>query len=306
MQCPAWPCSPGAILGYRKNGMPIRLIAGGSGEDEGTPAADPAVSPEAPAGPPVTGETPAAPPEPQPGQEPAAAAGDDPDHTARTIAAIREDFKAERAKRQAVEKKLADFEAANAQRETEQAERNKQLAIALGIAQDDVTPEQLAERAQQERDAAQLQARTAAEQQRAANIELAVLRSAYATGVNGNALLDSRSFVATVSGLDPASDDFATAVTEAIETAVAANPGYKAAATPAPPAAPITPAAAPAAPAAPVVTIPRSGGEFNSAPGGNRQWTLDDVNAASAAEVAKAADAGLLADLGWGNAKKAR
>lgn len=30
-----WPTVPGAILGYRKNGTPVRLIAGGSGESDG-------------------------------------------------------------------------------------------------------------------------------------------------------------------------------------------------------------------------------------------------------------------------------
>ena len=30
-----WPMVPGAILGYRKNGTPVRLIAGGSDEGDG-------------------------------------------------------------------------------------------------------------------------------------------------------------------------------------------------------------------------------------------------------------------------------
>jgi hypothetical protein len=36
------PTTPGAILGYRKNGAPIRLMAGGSGEGGDLPANDPA------------------------------------------------------------------------------------------------------------------------------------------------------------------------------------------------------------------------------------------------------------------------
>ena len=292
------PVTPGAFLGYRKNGNPIRVIAGGSGEDTETPPDGTPAPPETPAGTPPAGDPPATSPEPASGQEPPPAAGDDPEKTARTVAAIREDFKKERTQRQAAEKRLADLEAASTKRDEDETARNKALAIALGIATEDVTPEQLAERAQQERDAAQAQAATSAASKRAADIELAVLRSAYASGVNGNALLDSRSFVATVSGLDPASGDFTAGVTEAIGAAVTANPAYKTTAT-APPAAPL-------APAAPAATIPRSGGEFNGAPGGQRQLTEEDATRMTADEVVKAISEGLFTDMGWNPPKKKR
>lgn len=293
------PSTPGAFLGYDKNGKPIRLIAGASEQPE-TPPGDPAPPPETPPAAPPAGEQPPASPEPGTGQEPTPATGDDPEKTARTVAAIREDYKAERAKRQAIEKKLADIETASTQRAEAETARNKALAIALGITQEEVTPEELAERAQQERDTAKAERDTAAAAKRAADVELAVLRAAYASGVNGNALLDSRAFVATVTGLDPADDDFAAGVKDAIAAAVGANPAYNVAA------ATQVAAAAPLAPAAPVATIPRSGGEFNGSPGGNRQWNLDDVNNASALEVEAAINQGLLADLGHGPAKKKR
>ena len=135
-------------------------------------------------------------------------------------------------------------------------------------------------------------------------MELAVLRSAYASGVNGNALLDSRAFVATVTGLDPAAEDFAAQVTDAINTAVTANPAYRAAAlAPAPAADPLTP---PPAATPPPPTIPRSGGEFNGAPGGQRQLTEEDAARMSPAEVWDAMKNGLFAGEGFAKPKSKR
>src|SRR6266705_3404735 len=99
------PVTPGAIIGYRRNGIPIRLIAGGSGEgDEG--GADNGQQEDAGGG--STGHQP-----PNPGTtEPAAGGSTGDDKTARTIEAIRGDFKAERAKRQAAEQEVAAIKAA--------------------------------------------------------------------------------------------------------------------------------------------------------------------------------------------------
>src|SRR5690348_11627299 len=56
--------TPGAIIGYRRNGRPIHPIAGGS---EGAPEAPPAATPPAPAPPAATPAPPAAEPTaPQP------------------------------------------------------------------------------------------------------------------------------------------------------------------------------------------------------------------------------------------------
>ena len=297
------PQAPGALIGYRKNGTPIHVAAGGAPDDPETPPETAPAAPETPPAAPPAGDPPAASPEPASGQEPQQAAGDDPEKTARTVAAIREEYKQERAKRQAIEKSLADMKAAATKAEADQAARNKALAVALGITQEEVTPEQLAERAQLERDAARAEATQHAAQKRAADVELAVLRSAYASGVNGNALLDSRAFVATVTGLDPAAEDFGARVTEAIEAAVTANPGYKAAITPVPAANPLAP---PAAPAPPAPTIPRSGGEFNGAPGGQRQLTEADALSMTPQAVWDAVNAGLFRDEGFAPAKQKR
>ncbi|WP_052432815.1 hypothetical protein [Streptacidiphilus carbonis] len=278
---------PGVVLGYRRNGQPIYPIAGGSEpavETPPAPAADPA--PEAPAAPVET------PPAPQP--EDPGAASTDADKTARTIAAIRDDFKGERAKRQAAEQQLTALQQALDADKADRAKRDKALAVALGLAADEQPPDPAKLAADLQ--AAQEQARTDLAQRdtamRAQQVELAVLRNAAKHGGNGDALLDSRTFMTAVQGLDPASDDFAERLGEAIKTAVEGGTQFKA------------PAAEPAAPKQPAVA--RSGGEFNGSPGGNRQWTLDDVTRASADEVVTAQNAGLLIDLGYAPQKKRR
>lgn len=74
-------------------------------------------------------------------------------------------------------------------------------------------------------DAAKLTDQLAVAQQasRQSSLELAVFRAADAAGANPTALLDSRSFLATVAGTEPA--DMA-AITQAITQAVAANPAF--------------------------------------------------------------------------------
>lgn len=120
--------------------------------------------------------------------------------------------------------------------------------------------------------------------------ELAVLRAATRLGANGDELLDSRQFAASIEGLDPADPE---AITAAIKAALASNPGKYGAATGAPAAAATAtgqqgaqqPAAAPQA-----STV----SEFNGSPGGQRQWTKADVDRATPAQVAKAMRDGLL------------
>lgn len=224
-------------------------------------------------------------------------AGDD--RTARTIAAIRDDFKAERAKRQAAEKEVAQIKAAL---DADKAERTKQmdaLAIALGLKSGDEPPDpaKLAEelraaRTQAEADIAQRDTSI-----RQSQVELAVLRNAGRYGGNGDALLDSRSFMGKVSGLDPAADSFGDDLAEAIKAAVEAGPRYKAAGNGAKP-----------APA-----VARSGGEHTT-PGGNRQWTVEDVRAVKTANdpvraarlIEEAVNNGLLVDLGYSPSKNRR
>ncbi|WP_328969243.1 hypothetical protein [Streptomyces sp. NBC_00239] len=95
---------------------------------------------------------------------------------------------------------------------------------------------------------------------RGARVELAVARAAADAGARGDRLLNSRSFLAAVSGLDPADKGFEEQLGAAIKTAVDADPDlYR------------------AGPAAP----PRAGAEFNGAPTGERKpATLRDAIAA--------------------------
>lgn len=74
-------------------------------------------------------------------------------------------------------------------------------------------------------DAAKLTDQLTAAQQasRQSSLELAVFRAADAAGANPTALLDSRSFLATVASTEPT--DMA-AITQAITQAVAANPAF--------------------------------------------------------------------------------
>jgi hypothetical protein len=281
------PTSPGAIIGYRKNGTPIRLIAGAS-EMPPEPAPPAATEPPAPAAVPAP---PAADPAPAPGQEPPALPAEAtsveqlPGWAQKLVRDSRNEAAANRVKA----KEQADALTALQAKSQQQLDG---IAKALGLKPEEATPEQILA----ERDAARAASEASAARAREAAVELAVFRAAAAAQVNGNALLDSRSFAATLSGLDPAAGDFAQRVSDAITAAVEANPGWKLAA-PAPP--------VPAPPAPPAV--PKSGtGPVTGVPDGPRQWTQADVDRASPAEVQKAMDDGLLQGLGFGTARKRR
>lgn len=70
---------------------------------------------------------------------------------------------------------------------------------------------------------------TAAQQQaRQTSVELAVYKAAGPAGGKADALLDSRSFMASVADLDPGSKTFAADVAAAVKKAVEANPALKA------------------------------------------------------------------------------
>jgi len=319
MHSDIWPTAPGAILGYRKNGTPIRLIAGGSGEGDGDGGG-----------------------EGQDGGTGSGATGDDgtggggggsgqgssysgtvgggtgggggaggADQTAKVIEAIRGDYKAERTKRQALEKSLAELKQANDQRVSQDAERNKALARFLGIDVDETPdPEKLA--ADLKAAQAEVQAATTKAQARERElvVELQLMRQAAKHGANPELLADSRSFMSKLAGLDPAGETFGEDLGDLIKAAVESNPAYK-----------LTPA--PAAGGSgdqggqqgngkqgggSKTTAPpaRSGGEHNSSPGGNRQWTEDDVDRATPDEVVAAQEAGLLVDLGFAPSRKRR
>jgi len=119
----------------------------------------------------------------------------------KVIAAIRNDFKAERAKRQAAESATKDARTAMAQ----------EIGKALGIIKGDESadPAKLTE---------QLTASSA--EARAARVELAVFRAAGSIA-DPVALLDSKTFLASVKDIDPTD---ATALQAAITAAVESNP----------------------------------------------------------------------------------
>lgn len=251
-----------------------------------TPAA-----PAAPAAPAVETPTPtpAAPPVPQPPAEqpPATAAAVDelPSWAQRELRDVRAEAAANRVRAKEVADALTKFQ-------SDQEQQRQAMAKALGLVTDEPpTPEQLTEQLNAAR------SEHAAEQERArqAAVELAVFRAAAAAQVDGNALLDSRTFVSALDGLDPSAGDFAQRVTEAITTATESNPRYRV--TPPEPAAP-QPPAPPA--------VPRSGAEFGAAPSGPRQWTEEDVARSAPSDLQKAINEGLLENLGFGPRRAAR
>ncbi len=95
---------------------------------------------------------------------------------------------------------------------------------------------------------------------RTARVELAAYKTAGEQGARADRLLNSRSFLAALSGLDPDDAKFGEQLGDAIKTAVEADPDlYR------------------AAPSGPV----RGGAEFNGAPTGERRAaTLHDAVAA--------------------------
>ncbi|MGW3196338.1 hypothetical protein ACWDBD_17465 [Streptomyces sp. NPDC001118] len=254
------------------------------------PASDPA--PAATPAPTSAPEPPAAPPQqPSGGQEPsgtqqqAANVDELPAWAQREFKKLRDEAAGNRVKAKEVNDALAQFKA-------DQETQRQAMAKALGFAPDEPpTAEQLTEQlnaTKAERDAQQARARQTA-------VELAVFRAAAAEQVDGNALLDSRAFVAALDGLDPSADNFGQQVKAAIAAAAESNPRYKLEpATPPPPAPPAPPA------------VPKSGSEFGAPPQGPRQWTEEDVARSTPAQLQKAINDGLLENLGFGPRRAAR
>jgi hypothetical protein len=299
---------PGAIIGYRKSGAPIRLIAGGSGEgdgDTGTTGQEGGTGGDAGAG---TGQQqdPGSGTAGHDGTGTAASTGDagDGDKTARTIEAIRGDFKTERSRRQALEQQLTDLKTAQAQQAEQEKARNLALAKAFGFAPDEPPdPAKLAADLEAARQQTAAEIAKGQARERELTIELETRRRAARLGADPELLADSRSFMTTVSRLDPASESFGEDLAVAIVQAVTANPSLKIGATTAttaePPKPPVNQSATTAPPA-------RSGGEHNAAPGGSRQWTREDVVRATPSEVNQAIRDGLLVELGFAPPKSRR
>jgi hypothetical protein len=156
----------------------------------------------------------------------------DPDKTARTIAAIREDYKDERAKRQQAEKAQTTLQKQLDDIQAAQSKQMDALAKALGLKKDDTppSPEAVAkdlttrlEAANTETETERKRADTAQDNYRNVATQLAVYLAADEHDGNPRALLDSARFLKSVAGLDPDADDFSDKIAEAIKAAVEKN-----------------------------------------------------------------------------------
>lgn len=257
------PMTPGAIIGYRKSGQPIRLIAGGASEDggEGQPQETGAQQgdPEAEVTPPA--------PEQEPVNPDAIKVDQLPSWAQKLIRETRNEAAEFRnqlrdAQRTADEAAKAKGPSADEITKQVQSDLAQQIGRALGLIGEDqkeLTPEQVIEQLTAEKDTTAKERDAEKERHRRALIELAVHRSGSKMGADADALLDSRSFLKKIRDLDINADDFATGLGEVIQLALDENPKYKAAALSGPPA--------------------RSGGEFAGGPGGrmpSSEPSIDD------------------------------
>ncbi|MFG1709230.1 hypothetical protein ACFLIM_39170 [Nonomuraea sp. M3C6] len=155
------------------------------------------------------------------------------------------------------------------------SELAQQIGKALGIVAEEekpVDPKDMIDRLTTERDSTAKERDSERELHRRALTELGVHRTALKQGADGDALLDSRSFLRSIKDLDPDAEDFSTVLAERITQAVEDNPKFKAASLAGPPA--------------------RSGGEFTGGPGGRSsdpdQMTTDDFRKARRASKSTA------------------
>lgn len=264
------PTTPGALLGFRKNGRPIYLIAGGS---EGAPEGQPAPVPGDGAG--ATGastgsvgSTVPAPPAEQAEQTVAADArkvADLPPWAQKLIKDTRNeaaDFRNQLKELKTATEARPDGPTAEELVATARQEVAAQIAKALGVTPEEekqLDPAQIIEQLTGEKDGLVKQVADGADLLRRTQIELGVVRQSLKAGADPEALLDSRTFLANVRDLDPQHEDFANVVTAVITKAVEDNPKYKA--------------------VAQAATHTKSGGEFAGGPGGRTgddDKTVDD------------------------------
>ncbi|HUR07002.1 MAG TPA: hypothetical protein VM347_30965 [Nonomuraea sp.] len=251
------PTTPGAFLGYRKDGVtPIYLIAGGAPDDESGEGQPQQEDQNPPAQAEVT--------PPEPPADDAAVNADAkrvdqlPSWAQKLIKDTRTEAADWRSKLKDAQKAADDATAQDRPSQDEITQQVKtdfaqQIAKALGLVSEEETPidpQKVIETLTAERDTTATERDSERERHRRALIELAVHRASQKVGADPDALLDSRTFLKTVRDMDPDSDDFSTSLTEVITTAVENNPKFKAATQAGPPA--------------------RSGGEFTGGPGGRR------------------------------------
>ena len=213
------PTAPGALLGYRKDGRPFYVMAGGSGEgdaggqdtgqssDQGTPAQGGDQGGQSDKQGQNAGQ--------QSGQNDG---GGDvaslPDWAQKLIRDARSEAASSRTN--------AKAQAANEARQTLAQEIGK----ALGLVKGDDQPADPAQLAKQIGDLSG--------ENRSLRTELAVFKAAAKVGADAGKLTDSRSFLAQLDRLDPAADGFDAKLRELMKKAIEDNPIYAATQAPAP------------------------------------------------------------------------
>ncbi|MFI9598927.1 hypothetical protein ACIHCX_03430 [Streptomyces sp. NPDC052043] len=247
----------------------------------------PAAPGSQPATPPATSSTPAptppeptatpATPQPEPTEpkttdEPKAKAptftGEfDPAKFEKLVENIRGDVAAEKAKREAAEKKGQE----------EQAAFMKRVAAAFGIETDEQKPPTLEELAQQLEES-RGETKASRDEARQTAVELAVHRNAARLGADADALLDSRAFEKALGSLDPKAADFTSAMEGAVKQVLEANPKLKAK----------QPEPKESAP------TPAGGAPMDGAPGSKRQLGAADVARMTPKQITQAVQEGRL------------
>jgi len=149
----------------------------------------------------------------------------------REAKALRDRLKASDDARAALEQRMAGYEQSAAEAATLKAQMDALAAVFNPQGDEPVDPAKLAEQLAAEKATAEAEAAKALAdrdaQLRSLRVEQAAERAARAAGVEAEALLDSRTFRATVDKLDPSSETFKADLASAIEAAVAANPKLK-------------------------------------------------------------------------------
>ncbi|WP_232290226.1 hypothetical protein [Micromonospora sp. ATCC 39149] len=196
---------PGTVLGYRRDGRPILVVAGGSVDgDSGTTGDTDPSSSGTDQGDGTTQDGPA--------RKPKLDGDYDPDRAMRDLGKAREDAKREKEIR--------------VKAEQDQQAKLDAVLVALGLKPDPNTdPAATAAKVAKELTDAQAE-------NRELRVENALYRVAGKAGGDVNALQDSRGFMKALADLDPTADDFEKSVTAAVRDAIKANPKLAATATP--------------------------------------------------------------------------
>ncbi|MET9189600.1 hypothetical protein ABZX63_30700, partial [Streptomyces tendae] len=185
----------------------------------------------------------------------------------RLVENLRGDVAAEKAKREALEKKAKD----------DQDTLMKRVAAAFGLETDEEkppTPEELAQQLEEARG----ETKASREAARQTQVELAVYKTAGKHGGDPDALLDSRTFANAIAKLDPAAADFDDQVGKAVKQAVDGNKKL---------------AAKAPEPKEPDPT-PAGGAPMDGAPGGKRQLGAADVKRMTPEQIDQAVKDGRL------------